>query len=100
MNKIEATATAQSISEQELLPFLRSLEPKMMSDEVFLAFCQTSILTITKAMYDYCISYDDFEYKEMWLEGVKEKIHQGIDKFFNIDSHQPDLKTTPAPFFQ
>ncbi|WP_230392366.1 hypothetical protein [Piscirickettsia salmonis] len=51
-------------------------------------------------MYDYCISYDDFEYKEMWLEGVKEKIHQGIDKFFNIDSCQSDLKITPAPFFQ
>ncbi|PRP61566.1 hypothetical protein C7B72_21365 [Bacillus halotolerans] len=100
MNKTEATATAQSIAEQELLPFLLSLEPKMMSDEVFLAFCQTSILTITKAMYDYCMSYDDFEYKEIWLKGVKEKIHQGIDRFVDIDSRQSDLKITPASFFQ
>ncbi|ALA24368.1 hypothetical protein [Piscirickettsia salmonis] len=38
MNKTEATAMAHSIAEQELLPFLRSLESQMITDEVFLSF--------------------------------------------------------------
>ncbi|QGP56877.1 hypothetical protein PsalMR5_04849 (plasmid) [Piscirickettsia salmonis] len=100
MNKTEATAMAHSIAEQELLPFLRSLEPQMISDEVFLSFCQTTILTVTKVMSDFCVSYHDFEHKEIWLEGVKGKILQGVDKFFNAESDQPDLKIMPKTFFQ
>ncbi|APS51730.1 hypothetical protein AVI51_13315 [Piscirickettsia salmonis] len=100
MDKKQAKTIADVIVNEEVMPFLRSLEPKMISDEVFLSFCQTIILTTTKAMHDFCVSYHDFEHKEIWLEGVKGKILQGVDKFFNAESDQPDLKIMPKTFFQ
>ncbi|KLV36032.1 hypothetical protein AB894_05245 [Piscirickettsia salmonis] len=77
-----------------------TLESQMITDEVFLSFCQTTILTITKVMSDFCVGYKDFEHKEIWLEGVKDKIHQGVDKFFNAGNESSDLKVTSKTFFQ
>ncbi|MGJ3494793.1 hypothetical protein ACR9PT_09480 [Piscirickettsia salmonis] len=100
MDKKQARAIADVIVNEEVIPFLRSLEPKIMSDEVFLSLCQTIILTTTKAMHNFCVSYQDFEYKDVWLEGVKDKIHQGVDKFFNTEGDQSDLKIMSKTFFQ
>ncbi|ODN41517.1 hypothetical protein [Piscirickettsia litoralis] len=100
MEKKEATAIAQSLTEKELLPFLRSLEPKMVSDEVFLSFCQTTILTMTKVMRDFCVNYDDFDCKDAWLENVKENIHKGVDKFFKIGGGETGLNIMSKTFFQ
>ncbi|AKP72303.1 hypothetical protein Psal006b_00095 [Piscirickettsia salmonis] len=100
MDKKQAKTIADVIVNEEVMPFLRSLEPQMISDEVFLSFCQTVILTTTKAMHDFCMSYQEFEHKEIWLEAVKDKIHQGVDKFFNTENGQFDLKTMPKNFFQ
>ncbi|OAJ33739.1 hypothetical protein [Piscirickettsia salmonis] len=82
MDKKQAKTIADVIVNEEVMPFLRSLEPKMVSDEVFLSFCHMVILTLTNAMYKFCDDFEEFEDKPLWLDSVKKSIHKGIDKFF------------------
>ncbi|ALA26736.1 hypothetical protein AVI51_16515 (plasmid) [Piscirickettsia salmonis] len=82
MDKKQAKTIADAIVNEDVLPFLKSLQPKMVSDEVFLAFCQTTILTLANTMYKFCDDFEEFENKPLWIDSVKKSLHQGIDKFF------------------
>ncbi|MGJ3500362.1 hypothetical protein [Piscirickettsia salmonis] len=87
MDKKQAKTIADAIVNEDVLPFFKSLDPKIVSDEVFLAFCQTVILTLTKMMYQFCDDFDDFESKPLWVDSVKKSLHQGINKFFPGSLH-------------
>lgn len=83
MSNPDATMMATGIIDSEVMPFLRSLDLNNMSEEVFLAFCQSMILTVTNIMHNFCVSCDEFDNKNEWIQDVKDNIHSGIDKFFN-----------------
>ncbi|AKP75000.1 hypothetical protein Psal006b_03662 (plasmid) [Piscirickettsia salmonis] len=76
MDKKQAKTIADAIVNEDVLPFLKSLQSKMVSDEVFLAFCQTVILTLTNTMYKFCDDFEEFENKPLWIDSVKKSLHR------------------------